>query len=429
MKSNLWKNRIENLIPGKVEKAFTKASDLVKPVLDDFLSNAGDQVEWQLGDRHVPAPLLPKKKEEIQSRTWYKVPLKDGLCGDGSPYHIYLRFGPSDRLVIYLSGGGIAWHPYSADNPVTGGRVAVGSPNFYWNNLRPFTEIYNINTGITDNSERNPFSRCSFAVITYATGDFHIGDRDYTYTRAQAEEGHEGQGSSIPPQSEHKLESGQTRTVHFHGYQNFHAAMREMVKYFKDPERILIAGESAGAFAVPALAPEIIEEYYPGCQNITLLSDSAQLFRKDWRQIVKNQWHAQSRFYQCISSENLFMDWYDALMDRYRDRCTCLYAGSVRDYLLSTFLNDYKTGSFTTNAFVQELYYKQVPELLSRFHETAPKGGIFLYNFKQPLSGGTIHTAVRNPHFFLKNEGTCSMARWLRDATRGVVYDVGVDLL
>ena len=40
----------------------------------------------------------------------------------------------------------------------------------------------NINVGITDiASDKNPFKDWSFVVITYATGDFHIGNNDYPY--------------------------------------------------------------------------------------------------------------------------------------------------------------------------------------------------------------------------------------------------------
>ena len=44
----------------------------------------------------------------------------------------------------------MAWNAYSASRPVTGGRIAAGVPNFYWNNLRPFTQVMNIHFGITE---------------------------------------------------------------------------------------------------------------------------------------------------------------------------------------------------------------------------------------------------------------------------------------
>ena len=78
-----------------------------------------------------------KEPEEMR---WYRVPLPEGISGDGSGYHTYISKGRSNNLCIILSGGGVAWNEYTAARPVTGGKVAAGLPNFYWNNLRPFNE-------------------------------------------------------------------------------------------------------------------------------------------------------------------------------------------------------------------------------------------------------------------------------------------------
>ena len=85
---------------------------------------------------------------------WYRVPVEGGKTADGSEYHIYIKKGASDHLCVFLSGGGIAWNPYTAARPVTGGRVLAWHPNYYWSNLRPFTQVFNIGIGITDQSAR-----------------------------------------------------------------------------------------------------------------------------------------------------------------------------------------------------------------------------------------------------------------------------------
>ena len=36
--------------------------------------------------------------------------------------------------------------------------------------------------------------------------------------------------------------------------------------YFPRAEKLLIAGDSAGAFAVPALTREILDDFYPDCR-------------------------------------------------------------------------------------------------------------------------------------------------------------------
>ena len=161
--------------------------------IEELQETLGDKAEKAIGDviTHTPldTPVLEVRPgqgqtvPQMQARQWYRVPVPEGITADGSEYHIYVRKGTTDHLCVFLSGGGIAWNPYTAAHPVTGGRVLAWLPNYYWSNLRPFTQIYNIGVGITENNERrNPFDDWSFIIVTYATGDLHIGRSRYPYT-------------------------------------------------------------------------------------------------------------------------------------------------------------------------------------------------------------------------------------------------------
>lgn len=143
-----------------------------------FAYRVGDLVENTVGKTieksRLEAPLL---EGEPQTGPWYRVPIEEGIAGDGSDYYIYIRRGKSSHLCIFFSGGGVAWNEYTAARPVTAGKLTAGMPNYYWNNLRPFTQLMNIHIGITDTlNPLNPFCDWSFVIVTYATGDFHVGD-------------------------------------------------------------------------------------------------------------------------------------------------------------------------------------------------------------------------------------------------------------
>ena len=376
-----------------------------------FASKAGDFVENSIGraieNSGRKAEDLP---DEPKDMTWYRVPLERGLSGDGSEYYIYVKKADPKNLCVFLSGGGVAWNEYTAARPVTGGKVAAGQPNYYWNNLRPFTQIMNINVGITDISgDKNPFRDWSFVVITYATGDFHIGNNDYPYTS----------------------ESGSEEILHFHGYVNFLQSMKVAKDLFPNPDTLLIAGNSAGAFAVPALTGEIVDNYYPKSRNITVFSDSGQLLYKQWRKTARNIWHAKEEFWKPIHSDNITLDWYKDLYLRYGNRLRYLYSSSVRDYLLSAYYNDIINRKYETDADVQQEYFEQLKVMIGELKKITPGFGIFLNDWKIPIitMGGTVHTSVREPHFTLFTQNGISMATWLKDATEGKVYDVGLDLL
>ncbi len=363
-------------------------------------------------DRRIPTGRLaaPELNGKPKQGIWYKVPLEGGMSGDGSGYHAYLKRGHSKNLCIFFSGGGMAWDAYTAARPVTYARIAAGLPNFYWDNLRPVTQLMNINVGITQTGSRhNPFDDWHFLVITYATGDLHIGDHDFNYT----------------------AEDGAEKTLHFHGFNNYTESMKLISHWIRSPKKLLIAGNSAGAFAVPALAGDIIDNYYPDCKDITLLSDSGQFVFGKWRETVENVWRAPMSIVRPVHSENVTVDWYRHLHERYGKRLRYLYASSIHDYLLSAYYNEAVSGEFETTPEMQELFRIQLRLMVQQLREITPDFGFFIYDWKNILftKGGTIHTAVREPYFYLKNKDGISMAEWLFAAVEGEIGNIGLSLL
>lgn len=369
----------------------------------DFFENS---VSKTIATTGLEAPVL---EGDMQTGLWYRLPIPEGIAGDGSEYHIYMRKGTSEHLCVFFSGGGVAWNEYTAARPVTGGKMTAGMPNYYWNNLRPFTQIMNIHIGITDTlNPLNPFNDWNFIIITYATGDFHVGSNDFPYT----------------------AEDGSEQVVHFNGHRNFKAAMKRAREYFPSPDKLLIAGDSAGAFAVPALAGEVMEESYPECSDVTLFSDSGQLLYPHWKRTARDIWKADERIWKAIRTPNITLDWYYSLHAKYGDRIRYLYASSTQDYLLSAYYNDITYKKYRTNADVQEAFYVQLMDMTEAFKAMEPGSGVFINDWKNlsvvcpGLRGGTVHTAVRQLNFYMKTKSGITMAQWLSDAVNGKVYDV-----
>ena len=368
---------------------------------------------YELGQE---APILVGEPAE---KVWYKVPIPEGRCGDGSEYHIYVRKGSGSRLCVFFSGGGIAINEFMAARPVNGGAVAAWLPNYYWNNLRLFTQVMNINVGITKNGADNPFDDWNFLVITYATGDMHIGNCRFTYH--VPEDG--GDGSA---------KAEEERILYFNGYENFLAAMRAGKKLFPEAEKLLIAGESAGAFAVPALAEQIVGEFYPACGDVTLFSDSAQLLYKNWKHTIRDVWNARPELWEGVNGRNLALEWYRGVCPRQGGRFRYLYSGSVRDYLLSAFYNDVTNKVYDTDSQIQDHYYRQMQKMIAELRKLDPDFHFFLHDWHRPLSmykGGTIHTVVRQPEFTLRTQDDVTMAYWLSECVEGRPFDVGMQLM
>ncbi|MCI2049300.1 MAG: pectinacetylesterase family protein [Lachnospiraceae bacterium] len=379
-----------------------------------FAYRMGDMLENTVSCAIANSPMeAPVLRGEPEASTWYRVPVAEGIAGDGSDYYIYVSHGTCRHLCVFFSGGGVAWNEYTAARPVTGGKLTAGMPNYYWNNLRPFTQLMNIRTGITDLSNPlNPFRNWNFVIVTYATGDFHVGNSDFFFTS----------------------EEGRQKVVHFRGHRNFEAAMKRAVKLFPNPDKLLIAGDSAGAFAVPALTDEILQNSYPACRDVTLLSDSGLLLYHHWKRTARDIWKASPSIWKPIRSDNLTMDWYRNLYARYGERLRYLYASSTRDYLLSAYYNDVVSKSYRTDEDVQEAYFGQLREMLKDFKAMAPHAGFFINDFRNlavypGLRGGTVHTAVRQLSFYLRTKSGETMAQWLANAVEGDVRSEGLEYL
>ena len=397
----------------QAESAASSGKELAGHAVEALQEKIGDKAENAIGNvmenTRFEAPELlirpgqgvSQQLPEMELRQWYRVPVEGGKTADGSEYHIYVRKGTTDHLCVFLSGGGIAWNPYTAARPVTGGRVLAWHPNYYWSNLRPFTQFFNIGVGITDNSaRRNPFRDWNFVVITYATGDMHLGRNIYHY----------------------KDQEGQDQCLYFHGYENFRMSMRISKTLFPEADKLLIAGESAGAFAVPALAEQIHQEFYPSCHDVTLFSDSALLLNKEWKKTAREVWNVREETVRDIKGRNLTLDWYRALYRRRGDQYRYLYACSV---------NDVHNKTYDTDERMQRLFTRQLRDMVRALQKVTPSFGIFLYDWRRPVlyRGGTIHTMVRQPEFYLHRRGVPSMAKWLAAAVEGETQSVGLELL
>ena len=164
---------------------------------------------------------------------------------------------------------------------------------------------------------------------------------------------------------------------------------------------------------------------------MTLFSDSALLLNKNWKKTAREVWNVRPETASDIKGRNLTFDWYRALYRRRGDQYKYLYACSVRDYLLSAFYNDVKNKNYETDKRMQRIFARQLRQMVFALQKLTPSFGIYLYNWRRPVlyRGGTIHTMVRQPEFYLHRRGEPSMAKWLAAAVDGEIRSVGLELL
>ncbi len=342
-----------------------------------------------------------KSHEKMKPYRWHKVKLdRSCVCADGSKYCMYFNKGKSDNLLISFSGGGMIWDERSAQYPmgVKSYLKGVGF-GYYFNRIAAFG--LHPMKGIMDNRrEENPFKDWSIAYIPYTTGDFHIGNavRDIAY-------------------------NGKTRRVHFNGRQNVKAALEQVYAAFETPRKVLVCGESAGAFGSAFYVQEIARHYEKS--KVTYLCDSALIKSEKWNGILQ-MWGADfQQTYGYEPGENIVKA---ALEDNGRQlmgRVAQLYAISLYDNVLSEFAADINGADKKDGQYIktwsQEMRssVREMAERIPNFHYFISRNE---YNEKD---GTTPHVMARFERYYKYEEEGKRYDDWVGDAVNEQYRDIG----
>lgn len=349
------------------------------------------------------------ENDELQPMIWYKKWLVGCACGGDYPYCMYVKKGRSDKLLVFMIGGGLSINEETARGPGTLKRILQGKVGFYTDEVQPGNERWFFrlpeNKGILTLEENNCFADWNIAMVNYGTGDFHIGQRDFSYTD----------------------ENGNPQVLHHRGYANYKACLAHITRWFPNPEKLLIAGESAGAFAVPAIAGDVIAAF-PKCTDVTVCSDSALMLSDRWPQIVRETWNAPQHIAEGVQTDNILVDFFRQLVGQIGERARYLFLCGVGDTALTTFQNYFDIGilAYTPEgaAHMGKALTRQVEQLQALgvpFH-------FYIHDFKQP-DGLTQHMTLAASTFLEGQVSGISPMQWLDDAVNGKTYNVGMDLL
>ena len=197
---------------------------------------AAETTEPAAADTDPPAETDPPPTPAPGS--WERVTPGDGcICADGSPYSFWVREADPRRVVFHLMAGGACFSvetcsfdgliysaaaDASAESPGAGGIFDLDNP-------------------------ANPVAGHSFVVVTYCTGDLHLGTTATTY--------------------------GRDLTVSHTGFLNASKALDEMANRFGDPAEVVVSGSSAGSAAAP-LFGGLVSDRFPEAR-VAVVADSS----------------------------------------------------------------------------------------------------------------------------------------------------------
>lgn len=156
-------------------------------------------------------------------------------CATGTPYTFHVRRADPAKLMIFFNGGGACWSAETCKAP------GKDDPFLYRPSTRDGAGNHPAEFGGAfdlDNPD-NPFIDWSQIFVSYCTGDIHLGTRDVEYRPAD----------------------GAAFTIHHRGLYNATAALDYAFEQFADPQRVLVAGASAGAISSPVFAARAADHW------------------------------------------------------------------------------------------------------------------------------------------------------------------------
>ncbi len=254
-------------------------------------------------------------------------------CSDGSPFSIFTRKGKSDNLIIHFAGGGACWDSLTCASPINLMSVFDGDSkqikSFYIPQI--FRAIPKLITGLLNNeTESNPFKDWNVVYIPYCTGDLHIGNITNTYSY-----------------------DGKKFEIHHNGRNNSLAALEWAFKNFENPGKILVSGESAGAYASAFWAPVVASHYED--KQIYQLSDASLLTSNRWKEIMDTVWKAESLSYLNFKvGKDIFEDALLQRQDSLNYKIKHLHSNTVFDVVLTRFSAALNHTPTNTNDFIDD---------------------------------------------------------------------------
>ena len=280
------------------------------------------------------------------------------ICLRGDPYKVEVHHGTSNKVLLYLEGGGACWN---YDNCYVNPLVKLTADPFFGVGILEF-----------DNPD-NPFRDWNIVYAPYCDGSVFGGDNIADY-----------QGN---------------RTFH-HGQQNLSAAVTLMREQFPNPEQVVVSGSSAGGFGTYS-GYGVTRVAYPDEPIVTLNDSGPGLQNLDDPQAIQDRldnWkYAQyipPTCTRCSEQLTYLTEW-----GLERDPTLRVgYFSNLQDSIIRGFLG-----------LSAEAYEALLREVTDDIHSRQPE------RFKRFFIQGQGHTVLELPGFYTTEIAGTTMRDWTAD--------------
>jgi hypothetical protein len=227
-------------------------------------SDSGNESESLPRDTY---PFDPGEKITAPAGEWSWVPFDDSACANGKPTGIGINRGSSDKLVIYLEGGGACWDYSTCYSFKTATNIESGFDKTAFEARMTGANLKG--SHMDRESATNPFKDASFVYVPYCTGDVHSGSKESNY------------------------DGSVTKHV---GRKNLEAFLKRIVPTFDTVSRVVLTGSSAGGFGA-AVNFWRVSHAFGTKVRVDLIDDSGPPFPSDKMKYIaswKTAWDLDS---------------------------------------------------------------------------------------------------------------------------------------
>ncbi|RXZ81643.1 hypothetical protein EBB07_13350 [Paenibacillaceae bacterium] len=352
----------------------------------------------------IKRPTAIPVADDTKPYKWNKVELgEQTFSSDGSEYYLLTKKGESSNWIIFFSGGGVSWDEKSAAEPITILKtLKTGELGNYFANI-PFYKVTLLKGMLETENADNPFQGWNVAYIPYTTGDFHIGNRTAEYNK----------------------EDGSSFTMRYNGTTNVRHSLEWIYENAGEPEKLLIAGESAGGFGSAFWASEIASHYNES--DIYHYSDSSFLKSDKWPNIVDNEWNADfEAAFGFVPEADIIGSVFKANRQQLPENAILLQSYSLYDDTLIHF--QYKINDDVTTPIEQKIAnWSRELRTSVRSLSNLPNYYYYLTDYGlNPDKGTTPHTFTADDNFYQTEQDGVKLLRWLDDiVNKQQHYSVG----
>ncbi|ANP47441.1 pectin acetylesterase-family hydrolase [Candidatus Viadribacter manganicus] len=301
-------------------------------------------------------------------------------AGTDPAYRFWFRRGTLDGLVVFFDGGGACWDDVTCAIPRRR-EAERDDDGFYKAELIP-SDNPNRFSGIFDlDNPRNPVRDWSFVYVPYCTGDVHSGSNTARYRDP---------------------DTGEPYTIEHRGADNFRVVLHWLKDNFPQPEQILVAGSSAGAYGASTHFPRIRAAFPRG--RALMLGDAGQGVMT---QEFLDQRNASWRFAlprEVFARNTVLTPEVDVV-----GRLAARYPGDR--FAQYTTAHDITQSSFYALMGAENACLAWTANMTTALAQRQHAG-----NFRSYLASGETHSILRTPRFYTEQSGGAPLAEWLAAA-------------